>query len=356
MPFAAALQKAQAEHKIVFIDFFTTWCGPCKMLDATTWRDPGVIALLRDKTVALRLDAEKNADLAKRYTVEAYPTLALIKPDGSVIDTLVGYKDAAAFTAAFNDSLAGKTSLASAQAAVVQAQARGGHGYVQARYKLGQELAHKGMDDQALAEFLWCFDDGMKSAPAYSGVRVSFLLGDLGQLARHYPPALDALKQRRDQARQDLEKSPSDFHAAQDFSALNHALDDDKTTLAYFDKLPADSPQRVVIGDDIFDLLLEAKRYSDAVTAQPFANFKELFTTIQQQTGHFSSGRDASLRDFETENAAKEIEALAGAGQLDDARTLIGMVIAADPSPKARAAVGKHLTRAGHPELLPPAP
>ena len=36
LPFAAALKQAQAENKIVFIDFFTTWCGPCKKLDATT--------------------------------------------------------------------------------------------------------------------------------------------------------------------------------------------------------------------------------------------------------------------------------------------------------------------------------
>lgn len=354
LPFEAALKQARTEHKVVFIDFFTTWCGPCKRLDATTWRDPGVIALLKDKTIALRLDAEKNPDLAKRYSVNAYPTMALIDPDGTLRDTLVGYMDAPKFTADFNDSLAGKTSLTRAQDAVDAAKAGGGSAYVQARYHLGQELANKGKNAEALAEYLWCFDDGMKNIASYSGVRVSFLLNDVDHLAHRYPPALDALKARRDEALKALEASPSDFHAAQDYASLNHYLDDDKATLAYFDKLPADSPARRAMGYSVFDLLLEAKRYGDALGVQPYAQYKSRLAGEALAQLLLPKEHLALLRDVESEFSAKEVEALAGAGQLDDARDLIKIIFATNSSPKARDAVSQHLARAGHPELLPP--
>jgi thiol:disulfide interchange protein len=44
--FCEAKKAAEAEQKIVFIDFFTTWCEPCKKLDRTTWKDPEVVKLL----------------------------------------------------------------------------------------------------------------------------------------------------------------------------------------------------------------------------------------------------------------------------------------------------------------------
>src|ERR1044071_6959278 len=77
LSFDAACEAAAAEHRIVFIDFFTTWCGPCKELDRTTWNDPAVAKLLGEKSVPLKIDAEKEVALAKRYAIDAYPTLLL---------------------------------------------------------------------------------------------------------------------------------------------------------------------------------------------------------------------------------------------------------------------------------------
>ena len=82
LPFADAAALARTEKKVVFIDFFTTWCGPCKRLDAVTWKDEGVQRWLREKTVALKLDAEREVVLARRYQVRSYPTLLILTPDG----------------------------------------------------------------------------------------------------------------------------------------------------------------------------------------------------------------------------------------------------------------------------------
>ena len=146
LTFDAASKEAAKSGKIVLVDFYTTWCGPCKMLDKNTWTDPGVVKLLSEKTIALRLDAEKETALARKYKIEAYPSVLLIKPDGTEIDRLVGYRDPKSFTADFNATLAGRDSIARAEEKVTQA----GTNDPSARMDLGVALAQKGKDAEAL--------------------------------------------------------------------------------------------------------------------------------------------------------------------------------------------------------------
>jgi tetratricopeptide (TPR) repeat protein len=86
------LKTAKAENKPIFIDFFTTWCGPCKMLDANTYPDAAVEKVLATMLPA-KYDAEKDpwVALAKQYKIHAYPTLVVIGADGKEIDRWIGY-------------------------------------------------------------------------------------------------------------------------------------------------------------------------------------------------------------------------------------------------------------------------
>ena len=189
---AAAYTLAAEQHKVVLIDFAATWCEPCKLLDRTTWKDPSVIALLNEKALSMKIDAEKSAAIAAHFNVTAFPTIVVIRPDGTVIDSLVGYRDAPTFTREFNGLLSGKTQVDQARDAVAQA-GTDPDPLAQTRYALGRLLAQAGKDAEALDEFLWCFDVGMKQAPGYGGVRTSYLVSDIGSLAAHYPPARQAL-------------------------------------------------------------------------------------------------------------------------------------------------------------------
>ena len=94
-----ALALAGERDKVVFVDFFTTWCGPCKKLDQVTWKDERVVAWLAEHTVAVKIDAEEDTQSSGRYEVQAFPSLVFLRPDGSEIDRLVGYLDPEAFLA-----------------------------------------------------------------------------------------------------------------------------------------------------------------------------------------------------------------------------------------------------------------
>ena len=89
----SVLKKAQAEDKLVFLDVYASWCGPCKMLKAKTFPDSNVGEFFNQNFVNYAVDAEKGegVKLAKRYNVRGYPTLLFINGDGEVVSRTAGY-------------------------------------------------------------------------------------------------------------------------------------------------------------------------------------------------------------------------------------------------------------------------
>lgn len=70
-----------------FIDFFATWCGPCKMLSP-------IVEKLSDeyagKVTFLKVDVDKVPDVAAQYGIMSIPTLVMTK-DGKTVGTTMGY-------------------------------------------------------------------------------------------------------------------------------------------------------------------------------------------------------------------------------------------------------------------------
>jgi thiol-disulfide isomerase/thioredoxin len=89
---AEALKKAKTEEKMVFIDCFTTWCGPCKRMAATVFPDPEVGAFINENFIALKVDMEKEggSEISDKYIISAYPTLLFLDSDGKLAQKKVG--------------------------------------------------------------------------------------------------------------------------------------------------------------------------------------------------------------------------------------------------------------------------
>ena len=82
--FEEALKEAKKQGKPLFVDFYATWCGPCKKMEKTIFTQPQVGKLFNEKFISLQMDAEKpeNVETAKKYKVDAFPTLGFIDTEG----------------------------------------------------------------------------------------------------------------------------------------------------------------------------------------------------------------------------------------------------------------------------------
>ena len=75
------------ENKLVLVDFYAEWCGPCKMLAPIIHE---IKEELKDKVYVIKVNVDEEEDLASKFDIYSIPTLVLIK-DGAEIDRKVGY-------------------------------------------------------------------------------------------------------------------------------------------------------------------------------------------------------------------------------------------------------------------------
>jgi len=88
------LQKAKKQDKLIFLDCYTSWCGPCKMLANTVFTNDTVADFYNKHFLCVQMDMEKGEgpELAKLYKVRAYPTLLYLDKEGKLVHNVVGYQ------------------------------------------------------------------------------------------------------------------------------------------------------------------------------------------------------------------------------------------------------------------------
>jgi thioredoxin 1 len=94
-----ALEQAKKENKLIFLDVYATWCGPCRQLKANTFSNSEVGSLYNENFINVALNGEigDGKRIASLYKVKGYPSLLFIDGDGNVISRAVGYHNPSQF-------------------------------------------------------------------------------------------------------------------------------------------------------------------------------------------------------------------------------------------------------------------
>jgi thioredoxin 1 len=88
-----ALQEAKKQNKLIFLDAYASWCGPCKLLKKNTFPDKEAGEYFNKNFINVAMDMEKGDGpaLSEKYAVNAYPTLIITDAEGKIITYTQGY-------------------------------------------------------------------------------------------------------------------------------------------------------------------------------------------------------------------------------------------------------------------------
>lgn len=100
--FKSVLEKAKKEKKIIFIDAYASWCGPCKMMTKNIFPLKTVGDYYNKNFINLAMDMEKGEGMgiAQKYGVTSYPTYLFVNGNGDLVHKDLGYMEADAFVKA----------------------------------------------------------------------------------------------------------------------------------------------------------------------------------------------------------------------------------------------------------------
>lgn len=266
----AAKKQVEGTDKVVVIKFTAEWCGPCKAMDKTTWRDDKVVEWVKSKGVAIEVDVDKEPKIAEQFNISAMPTMVMLKGGGEVGRT-VGYMDAKRTIAWMDKSLSGKGE----EVARVDRTSKD----MQAQLQTARELVFKGKADAATEDFVWLWQNIEYADPSMAGVRVSFLATDMTSLAARHPKAKEAFTALRDEAEKNAAGRDATLRYRTDWIVLNKVVGDEKRTLAWFDEEKSKDGAAASFAPIAFliePILIENNRLADlpAIYGDPIASMK----------------------------------------------------------------------------------
>jgi len=111
LTFNEGLEKAATEKKNMIVDFYTDWCGYCKVMDEKTFNNESIAKKLSERFITVRINAEdsnesatfkgrtfNNIELTRAFGVTGFPSIAFISPEHEVITVMPGYIPAEQFS------------------------------------------------------------------------------------------------------------------------------------------------------------------------------------------------------------------------------------------------------------------
>jgi thioredoxin-related protein len=113
------VQQARSSGKPIFVDAYTTWCGPCILMAKNVFTDPEVGAFFNPNYISIKVQLDSTtrdnayvqswyadaAMLAGQYNINAYPTLLFFDADGNIVHKVLGFQSAAQLVAKAKEAM-----------------------------------------------------------------------------------------------------------------------------------------------------------------------------------------------------------------------------------------------------------
>ena len=255
----------------------------------TTFRDPKVLAWFDEHAVPVSIDSRRRTDLIERFFSRltrgsfdpTEPAFVVVSATGGYLNFWLGYANSDELTSMGGAVLNRPTTVSRVKAALANSKSRD----PTSRAFLGSAYATWGRHEDALREYLWCFDEGHIVQPAFIGVRSSFLITNIANLGKVYPAARTALELRRDSFLDEILNQGVDTNI-HEYSFANRVLGDQEKTLELYEALIRDTRDRseVIswIVESNVDLFAEHKLY-DVITSNVDLVQKARFRIVNQQ-------------------------------------------------------------------------
>ncbi|MBZ0172899.1 MAG: thioredoxin family protein, partial [Phycisphaerales bacterium] len=238
-PYAEAKAFAAEHDKLFFVKGTAEWCGPCKQMDRTTFKDEGVVKWLTAHAVSVSVDVDKLPKIARELGIRAMPTVILFKGDEE-LGRVVGYRDGRALLAwlkkpASDPPPATRTIRPTTEPVKGAANAPPG---IRARLTDARAMTRRGEHEKATEEFVWLWRHMLEHDPDMHGVRLSFMASDMRALAGKSEHAEAAFRALRDETERHLVEGPRTFDGLFDWLTLNiRVLGDNKPVLAWIERV-----------------------------------------------------------------------------------------------------------------------
>ncbi len=85
------ITAGKAEKKKIFLHFYADWCGYCKVMNNTTFKDAAVVSYLNQNFISIKVNSDQERELAQRYKVRGLPTNWFLKETDEKIANRPGY-------------------------------------------------------------------------------------------------------------------------------------------------------------------------------------------------------------------------------------------------------------------------
>lgn len=243
-----ARRLAAEQERLLIVMGTASWCGPCRHMKATTWKDERVVAWVREHAIAVQLDVDQCPGLARHLEIRSMPTTVLFHGEEE-LGRITGARPAEPFVdwlTALRDGREPETAVAPASPSIDELRERSDEGNVRARLDLARAMRDAGEYEEATDHFVWLWENMARVSPAMRVVRGSLMAHDMQRLVEQHPPAAERFRTLRDETEARLQPPPNmDHDVYQDWIALNRIAGDSDRTDAWLEEHINPNPEHL---------------------------------------------------------------------------------------------------------------